>query len=75
MLYLDARIMRSHILDLKELHMRLLGCAVNLLGVNDKIHALNGNFVILLCLLCFWRCQFAHKAVNGQNQLHVEFDV
>ena len=48
MIHLNARSVRPHILNLEELLMRVSGRAVKLLGVNDKIHVLDGQFVIRL---------------------------
>ena len=67
MLHLDARLVMPHILKLEKLHVRLKGRAGKLLGVDDRIHALDDQIVILLRRISSRRRRLAHKVVRGRH--------
>ena len=63
MLHLDTRIVKPHILNFKKLHVRIVGPAGELLGVDNKIDALDNHLVIFLRRISR-RCRLDHKVVG-----------
>ena len=67
--------MMPHILLYEEIHKCTISRAGQLLGVDDKIDALDNQLVIFLLRTLTWRCRLAHKVVWGRHQLHVKIYV
>ena len=59
----------------EEIHKCAMSRAGELLGVDDKIYALDHQLVIFLLRSLTWRCRLAHKVVWGRHQIHVEIYV
>ena len=64
-----------HILLYEEIHKCAMSRAGELLGVDNKIDALDNQLVMFLLRTLTWRCRLAHKVVWGRHQLHVKIYV
>ena len=59
----------QQIMVYEEIHKLTMSRDGELLGVDDKIYALNNQLVIFLLRILTWRCGLAHKVVWGRHQL------
>ena len=46
-------------------------CQAVYYSVDNKIHALDCHFVILLRFICIWRCRLSYNNFRGGNQINV----